>query len=324
MTRLLLRKYIRESALLFLACQFLILIFCWARIWIVCQFDLQKFAPLLEQFKAFERFSPVPLEQFLTYTGSIAMSFQEPVLIMCILIWAIARGSDVVSGELGRGTLEMLLAQPISRGRLLFAHGVVGICGMALLCFSAWLGIFLGIQTNQVEQSVTPTIELQLPVVPLRIPITVGEPSVVQVPLSEQVAAELYVMPTLNLFAFGFFVFALSVLCSCFDRYRWRTIGLVIGFYIIQLLLFILSKATDWTRFCENLSFFSLYQPEGMVQLAQREPQALTELLSTVQIPGWDYFIGPLGMVLLLIGMGLTMYSIGWLGFLRRDLPAPL
>jgi hypothetical protein len=71
MMRLLLKKYVNESIWLWLACGLMLYLFCWARVWIVCQFDLQQFQPFLEQFRSFEKFSPVPLEQLLTYTGSI-------------------------------------------------------------------------------------------------------------------------------------------------------------------------------------------------------------------------------------------------------------
>lgn len=323
-TRLLLKKYIRESALLFAACGAMLFAFCWSRVWIVCQFDLQQFAPLLKQFKPFERFSPVPLEQFLTFAGSIAMTFHEPVLILCVVVWSIARGSDVVSGELGRGTLEMLLAQPISRTRLLLTHAVVCTGGLGLLCLLAWAGIYFGIQTNSIRESVAPTVELQLPLVPLPVSVPIGPEVDMQVPLADRVSPTLFIAPAMNLFSLGFFLLALSTLFSCFDRYRWRTIGAVISVYVVQLLLLVLSKATDWTGFCEYLTFFSCYQPDGMVQLIKEHPSAALELFSTVKVPGWNYALAPLGMSGVLVATGLVFYAIAWLRFRNRDLPAPL
>ncbi len=324
MTRLLIKKVVGESGLLFLACAAMVFLFCWARVWIVCQFDLKQFEPILKQFKAFERFSPVPLEQFLTYAGSIAMTFQEPVLILCIVVWSIARGSDVVSGEIGRGTLEMLLSQPISRSRLLATHATVCIGGLGLLCWIAWLGIHFGIQTNQVKESVTPTLELTLPFVPIQFPVPIGEAVEVRSPLADRVASTIYVAPSLNLFSLGFFLLALSSMCSCFDRYRWRTIGIVIGIYIVQLLLFLLGRATEFTGFCGYLSFFSLYQPDGMVQLAKNSPPAVFEIFSSATNASWPHKLGPLGMNACLWLMGGGFYVCGWLRFRCRDLPAPL
>ena len=111
MFRILLKKYLSESILLWTALALVLFFFPWVRIWTVSQFELTGFAPLIEQFKAFEKFAPVPLEQFLTYHGIIGITFDEPVVLLCLLTWSVARGTDVVSGELGRGTMEMLLAQ---------------------------------------------------------------------------------------------------------------------------------------------------------------------------------------------------------------------
>lgn len=324
MTRLLFKKCVGESLLLFLACAGMLFVFCWARVWIVCQFDLEQFQPLLKQFKSFERFSPVPLEQFLTYAGSIAMQFHEPVLILCIVVWSVARGSDVVSGELGRGTLEMLLAQPISRTRLLCVHSIVCVLGLAILCVTVWLGTAVGIHTNSVKKTVTPSMELKVPFLPIQLPIPIGETVELESPLASEVPPELFITPTLNLFGFGFFVLALSTLCSCFDRYRWRTIGIVLSIYVIQLLMFVLSRATDFTGWVGYLTFFSLFQPESMVQLVRNAPDAAMDIVSSTSVPGWEYFLGPFGMTLLLVGFGIIFYLIAWRRFKHRDLPAPL
>ncbi len=117
------------------------------RIWTVSQFELSGFAPLLNQIRVLEKFSPVPLEQFLTYDGVVGLTFDEPVLILCIVVWCIARGTDFVSGEVGRGTMEMLLAQPVSREKIALAHGSVTILGLLGLVAMTFLGLALGIHT---------------------------------------------------------------------------------------------------------------------------------------------------------------------------------
>lgn len=322
--RLLIKKNVNESLLLFLACGSMLFTFCWARVWITCQFELEKFAPLLKQFKAFERFAPVPLEQILTYKGSMAMTYNEPVLILCVVVWCISRGSDVVSGEIGRGTMEMFLSQPITRTRLLLTHAAVCTMGLILLCCLVWLGLYCGIHTNTVKETIAPAVDLKVPFLPVQIPIPIGESEVVQRNLSDKVSASLFVAPTLNLFAFGFFLLGLSSMFSCWDRYRWRAIGFVIGVYIVELLMYLLSRATDFTRFCGNLSFFSLYQPDGIVQVVSRHSDSAGEIVSSYQIPGWEHYLGPLGMSGLLISFGFVFYVIGLVRLQRRDMPAPI
>lgn len=319
MTRLLLRKYLFESGLLLAACALMVLIFCWVRMWIISQFELHRFEVFLDQLKAFERFLPVPLEQVLTYSGSIALTFDEPVLILCVLVWSIARGSDVVSGELGRGTLEMLLAQPVSRLRLLACHAAVAISGLALLCSLAWLGLKLGIETNRVKETVVNGVTWNIPF--LNVPVSLGESQSVLVPLADRVDASLFLPATVNLFGFSFFLLSLSVMCSSADRYRWRTIGLVVGFYVVQLLMFLLGKASPTTQPILYFTFFSLYQPDAIVYFVSNQPQGAWWITS------FDYrlgVLGPLGFSLILVGLGIACYICAAIIFVRRDLPAPL
>lgn len=322
MIRLLLKKYINESLLLWGACAAMLVLFCWVRVWIVSQFELQRFEVFLEQLKPFEKFSPVPLAQLLTYAGSIAMTFDEPVLILCVLVWSIARGSDVVSGEINRGTLELLLSLPIGRVRLMSLHAAVCVAGLIGLCGCVWLGLYLGIQTNSVRETVTPKIELSVPFVPMKVPLQIGNSKTVFVPLRDRINANMYAPAIFNLFGFGFVVLSFSVMCSAFDRFRWRTIGIVVSLYVIQLLLFLLSKSSESTGFCAALTFFSCYQPDAIVQLQRVEPTSGWAILSDANI--LPLGLGPLGISCILLALGAVFYLIAFTAFSRRDLPAPL
>ncbi len=320
--RLLFKKYVHESMLLWLACGLMLVLFCWVRVWIVCQFELQQFESLLEQLRPFEKFSPVPLSQLLTYAGSLAMTFDEPVLILCILVWSIARGSDVVSGEINRGTMEMLLAQPISRIRIMVAHMTICVVGLSGLCGCVYLGLYLGIHTNVVKETVSPTVKIPVLVLPVEIPIQVGRPETRWVALSDRVDSQVLVAPTLNLFGFGFLVLGYSVLCSACDKFRWRTIGIVVASYVIQFLLYLLSKAAEATQFCAYMTFFSCYQPDAMVQMLQDRPGGTMDFFAADSpLP---VGLGPLGTTCVLLGIGLAMFVTALFVFQRRDLPAPV
>lgn len=323
MFRLLIKKALMESWLLFAACGAMLFIFCWTRVWIVTRFELQRFQGFLDQLRPFEQFMPVPLEQVLTYPGSLALTFDEPVLILCIMVWAISRGSDVVSGELGRGTLEMLLAQPVSRMKLMLSHCLVSSLGLALLCVLTWAGLYAGIHTNSVRETVQTGVSIPLPFWNLRIPIMAGGEAMVLVPLAERVDANMFIAPTFNLFAFSFFILGLSTLMSAWDRYRWRTIGLVVGIYVVQLLIYLLAKATPGTAWCHSFTFFSLYHPDGIVHLMMRNADAgwaLTQPRSTF----WVTSLGPLGISIALLLMAVACFAAAAWIFKRRDLPAPV
>ncbi len=326
MFRILLKKYINEARLLWCACALVVFFFPWVRIWTVSQFELSGFAPLIEQFRSFEKFSPVPLEQFLTYHGMIGFTFDEPVLILCILVWSIARGSDVVSGELGRGTMEMLLAQPLSRGHVYAAHAVVTITGLMFLCALVFLGIYLGIQTNSTPVSSTGVF--RLPIFNYSVSNPFGQATTKMVPLSELVSPSVYLVPTLNLFSLGFMLLGLSVMVSSFDQYRWRTIGIVISVYVLQLLLFILSKSTPRLGHLKPFSFLAAYQPDWIVQVVYHSPALawswwiVPEATSKGRTELPPHF-GPMSYVSLLIVLGCICYTIGYFRFRSRDLPAP-
>ena len=326
MFRILLKKYVNEAKLLWCACALVVFFFPWVRIWTVSQFELSGFAPLIEQFRAFEKFSPVPLEQFLTYHGMIGFTFDEPVLILCILVWSIARGSDVVSGELGRGTMEMLLAQPLSRGQLYAAHAVVTIIGLMLLCGLVFFGIYLGIQTNSTPVSSTGMI--RLPIFNFSVSNPFGVATTKMVPLLKLVSPSVYIVPTLNLFSLGFMLLGLSVMVSSFDQYRWRTIGIVISVYVLQLSLFILSKSTPRLGNLKPFSFLSAYQPDWIVQVVFHDPELAWSwwVVPAATTRGGDAlpsYLGPMFYVSLLLVLGSVSYTIGYLRFKSRDLPAP-
>jgi ABC-2 type transport system permease protein len=254
------------------------------------------------------------------------MSFSEPVLILCIMVWGISRGSDVVSGELGRGTMEMLLSRPVGRVRLMAIHTGICVVGLALLCGCAWLGLYAGINTNSINETLNPTINFRLPFVPIDVPIPSGAPQEIATPLSKFVQPNLYTLPCINLFAFGFFILAISTLLSSLDRYRWRTIGVVIGFYVIQLLVFLLSKTIASMRFLQNITFLSSYQPDAIVHYVQKHPESAWALLApeSTKSAVWPHLLGPLGLSLLLILVGTLLIGYAMFYFRRRDLPAPL
>ena len=277
---------------------------------------------MLEQFREFERFSPVPFEQLFTYTGRVALTYDEPIVILCIAVWAISRGSDVVSGELSRGTMEMLLAQPVSRLQVLTSQAALTIAGVGLLCLCCWLGTTTGIMTTNVTE-LGPRPTWRLPGLGLSVPNPLGERETVVVPMRDRVEPRNFFPATLNLFALGFFLAGLSTLMSSWDRYRWRTIGLVVGFFVLQLTMKIAGMSTDSLAWMLRFTFLTAYEPEAFVSIAVNTPeQTWNVLILDSQSRIQD--LGPLGYDLVLLAMGSAAYIGSGLIFCRRDLPAPL
>ena len=322
MFALLIKKALLESWLLLAACGSMVFLFCWVRVWIVTRFELQRFEVFLDQMRPFEQFMPMPLDQVLTYPGSLALTFDEPVLVLCVMVWSIARGSDVVSGELGRGTLEMLLAQPIGRLTLMLSHCLISTIGLVILASLAWLGMYAGIHTNNVRETIQRGISIPLPFLNWNVPLPGGSSETILVPLADRVDANMFTSSSVNLFAFGLFILSLATLMSALDRYRWRTIGVVVGVYVVQLLIFLLAKATPSTAWCGSFTFFSLYRPSGIVHELMRDPEVAWRLTHT-KTAFWTTNLGPLGISLALLGMALACFTAAAWVFQRRDLPAP-
>ncbi|MEM8668499.1 MAG: ABC transporter permease subunit [Planctomycetota bacterium] len=318
--RVLVRKYVGQSMLLFLSCSVALFAFAWVRVWVVSLLDMGQFKTILDQFREFEKFAPIEFDALFTYSGRVGMTYDEPIVILCTVIWCIARGSDVVSGELNRGTMEMMLAQPIRRRTLLASHAAVSIAGLALLCLSVWGGIAVGIEATTVSETVDPP-SFRIPMFNLDVPLTVDDPVKEEIPLNQRVNAATYAASTFHLFAFGFFLLALSSMFSSLDRYRWRTVGAVVGVYVLQLVMFGLGKAAVSLEWLLSMSFFSCYKPQKMTSLVSEGGLAAPWSLSTA-VP--DATFPPLVYPLILIALGCVCYAIAARHFTRRDLPAPL
>lgn len=316
----LVRKFASQSLLLWASCALAIFSFAWVRVWVVSLIDMSQFRTILEQFRDFERFAPIGFDALFTHTGRIAMTFDEPLVIICIVVWCIARGSDVVSGELGRGTLEMILAQAISRTTLLLSHAIVSITGLVLLVLLLWTGIGIGIATTTVTESI-PKPSLRIPFTVIDVPLSLGEPVKETFVMSERVDWKTFTTGAFSLFAFGFFLLGLSTLFSSFDRYRWRTIGAVVAIYIFQLVVFGLGKAAEQLSWLCGFSFFNLYRPQKQIaRVVADGPWGPWQFTS----PDADSWFGPLFYPMLLILGGTVFYALAILIFRRRDIPAPL
>ncbi len=326
MNRSLLKKNVRESRWLLLACAAAIFAFCWLRVWMVSRLATDRFRAILEMLPSdWRKFLSVDLEWLITYPGRISLAYQELIVILCMAIWSIARGSDAVSGELNRGTLEMLLAQPLSRGRILFMQAAVTLSGVAVLAAAAFGGTGAGVFTTTVKEEVSPhiTIPFYLPGIGTQIPLPFGERTTRYTPMYHKVDMRLFLPATANLFSLGVMIAGFSLLMSSWDRYRWRTIGIVTGVLVVQTMLKIAGMASESTRWLKCLTVLSAYEPESFVRVADLTPNAAWAFNNYDAQGSWSSF-GPLASDLLLVGVGLASLLGAAVIFSRRDLPAPL
>jgi ABC-2 type transport system permease protein len=249
--------------------------FHWISVWMVSFVELPAFVKFLKLGvnERMQRTLPLPIDALLEHRGMLSLVYVDPVVLFTLTVYAIARGSDAVSGQLDRGTMEMLLAQPIRRVTLFLTHSAVTCVGAVALAAAGWLGTSMGLRF---------------------------------VKLPEPVSAGDFLPGALNALAFTVFLAALAGLVSSWQRYRWQTICWVGGFYIVQLILKVISRASQTFEWLVYTTFFGAYEPSPLVA---RPEQAMA---LSLRYDG------------LLFGLAAIALVAGTIIFCRRDLPASL
>jgi ABC-2 type transport system permease protein len=86
----------------------------------------------------------------------MSISYVHPLVLTVLSIWAIGRAANAIAGEIDRGTMELLLAQPIRRTQIVLAHLCVDLIVFPTLCAAVWIGTYcgtwwMGLQTAERE-----------------------------------------------------------------------------------------------------------------------------------------------------------------------------
>lgn len=322
MKRALVKKFIAESWLLWISLALGVILFCWFRVWIVGELDSSQFRQIVDLLpKDWRKFSTVDFDWLVSYLGRTAMALDEPLLCLLVIGWSIVRGSDVVSGELNRGSMELLLAQPISRQQIYYTHMVCTLIGLGLLVVLTWLSMSLGIWTTSVTETTYPTI--WIPFLNSSVPLRFLAPKVQTVAMVTEVDIRLFLPGIFKLFCAGLFFGGLSAFVSACDRYRWRTLGIVAGVYFASSgirMLGLASEKLSWLVYC---NIFGYYVPSKSIEAASRD---LSSILAIWQRNSEGNIVGT-GTLLdcaVMVSTGLLFYFFGARRFERRDLPAPV
>lgn len=286
MNRALWKKTLYESRWLLLSSMAFMFMVHWLRVWVSSFFssaalkNMFSFMPELV-----EQLLPVPFSQVATSAGRIAVAYDDPIVLLLVTVWAISRGSDAVSGELNRGTMEMVLAQPVTRFGVLGTQAAVTLGGAGLLAAAALLGTSVALATITLEEIVSPRV---------------------------------FVPAALNLFAMGAFLAGLTTMISAGANYRSHTIGIVGGFYAVSMIVKIIGRLAPGWKWITYGSFFTPFEPQLLVSDLQKAWSLWVETASG------SFELGGLGYDSILIGLGLACYAVAAIVFNRRDLPAPL
>lgn len=92
---------------------------------------------------------PAQLSQFgggdiFSLTGSVALGFIHPIAVGLSLVFAVGFAASAIAGERQRGTLEVLLARPISRRRIYLTQAVAALLFVAITTAALVLGSLSG------------------------------------------------------------------------------------------------------------------------------------------------------------------------------------
>ena len=272
----------------------------------------------------------------------LSIGYVHPLMLILFCIWAIGRAAGAIAGEIDRGTMELLLAQPLSRSRLILAHLLLDGITIPILCLSLWVGNFLGawaitpikLEEPKIKLS-APTRNVDVEIGPFEFgPFKLGSIKArVKDPLTanrqnpkehdrERASKRLAVEPVRfgpALWLVGGLIFAVcgyTMWLSSAGRFRWRVLGLAVFLTLVQFLVSVLAQMWDQAAWMRPLTIFYYYQPQQVILSGDW----------CVTFHEWNG-----GSPLVHVPMPVVLYGVGAIGYamalwtlVRRDLPAPL
>jgi ABC-2 type transport system permease protein len=266
----------------------------------------------------------------------LSIGYVHPLMQTMFCIWAVGRAAGAIAGEIDRGTMELLLAQPVPRWKLILAHFLVDVVTIPLLCLGLWAGNWVGawaISPIKVEEPNLKTpaakpsylVEFQIGSWPFKLRVT---PSLPGLPRKltegdrERMRQRLAVEPLgfgKGLWLVGGLIFAVcgyTMWLSAAGRFRWRVLGIAVFITLIQFLINVLGQMWEDAAWLRPLTIFYYYQPQQLILTGDW----------CVTFREWNG-----GEPLFRLPMPLVLYGVGVVGYLmalwtlmRRDLPAPL
>lgn len=170
-------------------------------------------------------------------TDMMSISYVHPLTLTILGIWALGRAANAIAGEIDRGTMELLLAQPIRRGQIVLAHLCVDAIIFPSLCAVMWLGTYFGTKWMGLQDLPRDSIE------PTRfLPALIGVMSM--------------------LFAISGVTMALSAM----GRSRARVWGGAILLFLSMFLVNVLGQIWTTVEWLRPFTLYYYYLPQAMIK----------------------------------------------------------
>jgi beta-exotoxin I transport system permease protein len=241
--------------------------------------------------------------KFLDPQDTLAVVAMHPLVQVILCVWAVGRSAGAVAGEIDRGTMELLLAQPVARKKVILAHFLVDLTVFPVLCLALFGGVHFGtalVGTFTVDPGVYHAVHMTPP---NPLPTYTVDPSVVRPGLW-------------NMAALLFAVSGYTMWISAAGRSRNRVLGLAVLVTMVQFLVNVIGQLWDGVAVLRPFTVFYYYQPQTI------------NLKGVWSVdPGLAWFGRPLvsvNVVVVLVAVGAVGYLMALRTFVRRDVPAPL
>lgn len=176
--------------------------------------------------------------QFTEAPHALSVSYIHPVTQIILCVWAVGRAAGAIAGEIDRGTMELLMAQPIRRGQVLRAHLIVELITLPILCLSMWAGTWTG-------AAWVGFLDAEVP--------------------SHRVDPWLFAPGLLAVAALVFAVSGMTMALSAGGRFRGRVLGLAVVVTLLQFLINVIAQLWEPMEVMRPFTLFYYYQPQKIM-----------------------------------------------------------
>jgi ABC-2 type transport system permease protein len=246
-------------------------------------------------------------------TDFLAIGLLHPVVLVMCMVWGVGRTSGAVAGELDRGTMELLMSQPVPRNRLVLAHFLTDCVVLPVICLSFFAGTQFGLWAVGAFVPDYAMLDDMAEKFPLAAKTLRSGPRDMT-PLDVSGMGEL---PGLvNTLALMFAISGTTLALSAAGRNRWKVVGYAVLVVVVMFVANTVGQLWEPAGFVRPFTFFFYYQP----QRAMLDGVWTVDLNKTWNLGG-PVLVPAVGV---LFAVGAAGYAVALRTFARRDLPAPL
>ena len=243
----------------------------------------------------------------------LAIGLLHPVVLVMCLVWGVGRAAGAVAGELDRGTMELLMSQPVPRNRLVLAHFLVDCVVLPAICLSYFAGTQFGIWAVGDFTPDYTMIEDMKTKFPMANAV-LGNEQPDMTPLEVNGRSEL--VGLVNTLALMFAISGMTLALSAVARSRWKVVGLAVLIVVVMFIANTIGQLWEPAGFVRPLTLFHYYQPQRIMI----DGAWLVDVGKPWNL-GRPVLVPAVGV---LFAVGAVGYALALRAFTRRDLPAPL